>query len=183
MNVRNSACLAALISAIALPAQADSGFYLGGGVSRTKIEDSTGNPGGDSFDDTATGGKVFAGYHLDVIPLLKFAAEAGYRDSGHATELQPLGDIKYRLHGFDYAVLGGVGLGPVDIMARFGGMNYKLKKDVLGVTNDYDGTAPVYGLGVWFTLFGVGVRAEYERIHVDELDKVSTVSLSAFYQF
>jgi hypothetical protein len=43
--------------------------------------------------------------------------------------------------------------------------------------------APPIQLGVWITLFGVGVRAEYERIHVDELDKVSTVSLSAFYQF
>lgn len=183
MDIRKPACLAALISAVALPAHADSGFYLGGGVSRTKIEDSTGNPGGVSFDDTATGGKVFAGYHLDAIPLLKFAAEVGYRDSGHATESNVLGDVKYRLHGFDYAVLGGVGLGPVDLMARVGGMSYKLKKDVLGVTNDYDGTAPVYGLGVWFTLFGVGVRAEYERIHVDELDKAQAVSLSAFYQF
>ncbi|HVY07982.1 MAG TPA: outer membrane beta-barrel protein [Burkholderiales bacterium] len=183
---RKHLVLAALAAAIALPATAslaDSGVYIGGGVSRTKIEDSTGNPGGVDFNETGTGGKGFIGYHIDAIPLVKFAAEAGYRDSGHATDSTAVGDVKYNFHGFDYAVLAGVGLGPVDIMGRVGGISYKLKKDIAGVSNDYDGTAPVYGLGVWFTILGVGVRAEYERIHIDELDKAQAVSLSAFYQF
>ena len=169
--------------AIALPAQADSGVYLGGGVSRTKIEDSTGNPGGVDFNETATGGKLFAGYKLDAIPLVKFAAEVGYREAGQATDTTPVGDIKYRIHGFDYGVLAGVGLGPVDLMGRVGGLNYKLRKDIAGVRNDYDGTAPVYGVGLWFTLFHVGFRAEYERMHIDELDTVQSVSLSALVQF
>jgi hypothetical protein len=186
MKLRNQISLAALAVAsifTSLPALADSGIYLGGGVSRTKIEDSAGNPGGVNFDETGTGGKAFVGYHLDAIPLIKFAAELGYRDSGHATDSTPVGDIKYRFYGFDYAVLAGVGLGPVDIMGRVGGVNYKLKKDIAGLSNDYDGNAPVYGVGVWFTVAGVGIRAEYERIHIDELEKAQAVSLSAFYQF
>ncbi len=44
-------------------------------------------------------------------------------------------------------------------------------------------TAPVYGLGIWFTLFGVGVRAEYEKINMKELDNAHMLSASAFYQF
>jgi hypothetical protein len=166
-----------------LPAHADSGIYVGGGITHTKIEDSAGNPGGVPFDDTATGGKLFAGYHLDAIPLLKFAAEVGYREAGQATESRAPGDVKYRIHGFDYGVLAGVGLGPVDLMGRVGGMSYKLRKDIAGVRNDYDGTAPVYGVGVWFTLVGVGIRAEYEKIDIDELDKSNMISVSAFYQF
>ncbi|HYJ17707.1 MAG TPA: hypothetical protein VEW72_00900, partial [Burkholderiales bacterium] len=76
-----------------------------------------------------------------------------------------------------------VGLGPVDLFARVGGMQYDLQKNVLGVKNDYDGTAPLYGIGLWVTLFGLGVRAEYEKIDIDQLDNVEMVSVSAFYQF
>ena len=180
---RNLIGLAALALAIALPAHADSGVYLGGGITRTNIQDSAGNPGGMAFDENALGGKLFAGYKLDLIPLFKFAAEAGYREAGQGTSSPAAGDVKYRIHGFDYAVLAGVGLGPVDLMGRVGGMNYRLEKNITGVPRNFDGTAPVYGVGLWFTLFGVGLRAEYERIQIDELDKTGVTSLSMFYQF
>jgi hypothetical protein len=186
MIQRKLSTLAAIGLAAILPAltaHADSGVYLGGGLTSTKIEDSAGNPGGMPFNDTATGGKLFAGYHVDAIPLFKFAVEAGYREAGQATESQAVGDVKYRIHGFDYAVLAGIGLGPVDLMGRVGGMNYKLEKNIGGVKNKYDGTAPVYGIGLWFTLVGVGIRAEYEKIDIDELDKSDMISVSAFYQF
>src|SRR6185436_6809355 len=91
--------------------------------------------------------------------------------------------VSYKAHGIDYAVLAGLGLGPVDLMARLGGLNYKLEKNVGGVHNDYDGNAPVYGIGLWFTLFGVGVRAEYEKIDIKELDDAQMVSVSAFFKF
>ena len=183
MIQRNLIGLAAFTLAIALPAHADSGVYLGGGITRTNIHDSPGNPGGMAFDENALGGKLFAGYKLDLIPLFKFAAEAGYREAGQGTSSPAAGDVKYRIHGFDYAVLAGVGLGPVDLMGRVGGMNYRLEKNITGVPRNFDGTAPVYGVGLWFTLFGVGLRAEYERIQIDELDKTGVTSLSMFYQF
>jgi hypothetical protein len=180
---RNPIGVAALALAIALPAHADSGVYLGGGITRTNIQDSAGNPGGVAFEENALGGKLFAGYKLDVIPLFKFAAEAGYREAGQATSSPVAGDVKYRVHGFDYAVLAGVGLGPVDLMGRVGAINYRLEKNITGVQRNFDGTAPVYGVGLWFTLFGVGLRAEYERIQIDELDKTGVTSLGMFYQF
>lgn len=176
-------CLTFATAFPAMSSHADSGVYIGGGVGRSNLEDSAGNPGGVPFDESANAGKAFVGYHLDFLPLLKFAAEAGYRDLGKPDTRVGGVPVEYHARGFDYGLMGGLGLGPVDLMARVGGMEYKLRKSVGGVTNDYDGHAPVYGVGAWFTLFGVGVRAEYERIKIDQLDKADMVSVSAFYQF
>lgn len=175
---------AALALSLALPAQADSGIYLGGGASRTKIEDSVGNAGGMDFDQSATGLKVFGGYKFDALPLLRLAAEVGYRDTGQATAtLAPAVEAKYRARGLDYGVMAGLGLGPMDLMGKLGGFSYKLDKDGPGLVNRYNGNAPVYGVGLWFTIFHVGVRAEYERIHIDELDKTNAFTISALVQF
>lgn len=176
----------ALLAALALPgfaAQAESGIYIGGGVSQANIQDSPGNPAGTSFDESAVGARLFAGYHLDVLPIIKFAAEVGYRELGQASRSDSGVDTKYRVHGPDYALMAGVGLGPVDLFGRAGAMNYKLQKDIGGAKSDFDGTAPVYGVGAWFTLFGVGVRAEFERIDIKQLDRVQVISASMFYQF
>ena len=176
-------CLAFAMIFSGMAARADSGVYVGGGLGKSKIEDSAGNPGGVPFDESATAGKAFVGYHLDFLPIVTFAAEAGYRDFGKPDSRIGGVPVEYRARGFDYGLMGGVGLGPVDLLARVGGMNYRLQKTVGGVRNDYDGNAPVYGVGLWFTLAHIGVRAEYERIKIDELDKAEMVSVSAFYQF
>ena len=157
-----------------MKAHADSGVYFGGGVGGTKVEDSSGNPAGVLLDQTAAGLKVFAGYRLDAIPLIKFAAEVGYRELGRAD---------YRIHGPDYGVLAGVQLGPVNLFGRVGAMNYEMDKITGGGNNSFDGTAPVYGVGAWFTILRVGVRAELERIDIKELDKAYMYSISALYQF
>jgi OOP family OmpA-OmpF porin len=186
MNHRKPITLAALAFAANLSvmaAHADSGIYIGGGAGKTNMQDSAGNPGGVQFDESSAALKLFAGYHLDFIPLLKFAAEVGYRDLGRPTSSQGGVDVEYRANGFDYGVMAGLGLGPVDLFGRVGGMNYRLQKIVGGTRSDFDGTAPVYGLGIWFTLFGVGIRAEYEKIDMKELDNAHMLSASAFYQF
>lgn len=185
MTIRKLACSTAMILAAttAVSAQADSGVYVGGGVASAKIKDSAGNPGGVDFSESDVGLKLFAGYKLDVLPLVKLAAEAGYRDLGKPATTIAGVDVDYRVQGFDYGLLAGVGLGPVDLFGRFGGIQYKLEKNIGGVRNDYDGSAPVYGVGAWFTLFGIGIRAEFEKIDVDELDDVQMTTVSAFYQF
>jgi hypothetical protein len=174
----------ALVTAIpVLSANADSGVYIGGAIGTAELKDSTGSPGGVNFKERDTAWKGFIGYHLDAIPLIKLAAEVGYRDLGTPDGSFGGVPVTYKAHGLDYAILGGLGLGPVDLMARFGGMNYKLDKNVGPVHNDYDGNAPVYGVGLWFTLFGVGVRAEYEKIDIKQLDDAQMVSVSLFYKF
>lgn len=174
--------LAASLSAISV--RADSGLYIGGAIGQSTIEDSAGTtpPNSVAIDETDTAWKGFVGYNFDFIPLIKFAVEAGYRDLG---EVNSSGGIpaEYSVTGIDYAALAGFGLGPVDIMARVGGMQYDLEKNIAGVRRDFDGTAPLYGVGIWFTLAGIGLRAEYEIIDIDELDKAEMYSVSAFYKF
>lgn len=165
-------------------ALADGGVYVGGGVGTAQIDDSAGNPGaiGD-FSESDTAWKAFVGYHIDAIPLVKFAAEIGYRDLGKPSGSIAGVPVEYSVKGFDAGVMAGVGLGPVDLFARVGGMQYDLRKSTGGVSNDYDGTAPVYGVGAWFTIAGIGIRAEYEQLDIDELDTVQMISVSAFYKF
>ena len=187
MDHRKLACAVSLAFAAPLAsvsALADSGVYIGGGIGSAKIEDSSGNPGAIAdFSETDAAWKGFVGYHFDVLPLIKFAAEVGYRDLGKPSGSVAGVPIEYSVKGLDYGVLAGVGLGPVDLFARVGGMQYDLKKSAGGVSNDYDGTAPVYGIGVWFTVAGIGVRADYDKIDIDELDNAEMLSISAFYKF
>lgn len=187
MDIRKLACSATLALAAPLASfsvLADSGVYVGGGVGSAKIEDSAGNPGAIAdFSETDTAWKGFVGYNLDVIPVVKFAAEIGYRDLGKPSGSAAGIPIEYSVKGLDYGVLAGVGLGPVDLFARVGGMQYDLKKTTGGVSNEYDGTAPVYGVGLWFTLAGIGFRADYDMVDIDELDSAEMVTISAFYKF
>lgn len=177
------ATLASMAFGLACPAFAEGGVYVGGGVGEATLEDSAQNSGGVDFDESDTAWKAFVGYHIDAIPLIKLAAEIGYRDLG-----QPNGSfggvpVEYSVKGLDYGVLGGVGLGPVDLMARVGGFQYDLEKNIGGTSREFDGTAPVYGIGAWFSIARIGVRAEYELIDIDELEDIEMISISAFFKF
>ncbi len=178
-----TAALAFAATGTAWPALAESGLYLGGGIGSATMEDDTGNPGGVDFDESDAAWKGFVGYNLDLLPLIKFAAEVGYRDLGQPDRSLAGIPVEYSAKGLDYGVLAGVGLGPVDLFARLGGFQYDLDKTVGGVTREFDGTAPVYGIGAWFTIAKIGVRAEYEKIDIDELDDAHMLSVSAFFKF
>lgn len=176
-----TAFVSAMVLCAALPLSAAHarGVYLGGGIGQAAIEDAPGTPSGATFDESDTAYKVFGGYRFDLLPIVSLSAEVGYRDLGNPNTV----GREYQVSGFDYAALAGLGLGPVEVFARFGGMQYDLEKTVAGVKREFDGTAPVYGVGARFSLFGLGVRAEYEMIDIDELDNVEMISVSAFYEF
>jgi hypothetical protein len=181
MRYLNPITILATVLGLALPVSAAyaNGFYLGGGVGEATIEDSAGNPGGISFDESDVAWKGYFGYRFDVLPIVSLSAEVGYRDLG-----KPNTSVaEYHVDGLDYAALAGVGLGPVELFARYGGMEYDLEKTIGPARFNFDGTANVYGAGVRFNLFGAGVRAEYEKIDIDELDNAEMISVSVFYQF
>jgi hypothetical protein len=172
------AVAAALFLLVTTPAFA-GGIYIGGGVGSATIEDSASNPGGTAFDESDSAFKIFGGYRFDWLPIVSLSGEVGFRDLGKPNA----GAVEYKVDGFDYAALAGVGLGPVEVFARLGGMQYDLDKTIGGTKTSFDGSAPVYGVGARFTLFGIGLRAEYETIDIDELDNVEMISISAFYEF
>jgi len=186
MNTRKLALAAAFAlsaTGLACPALADSGLYVGGGLGTATTQDDTGTEGGVNFDESDTAWKLFVGYNLDLIPLIKFAVEAGYRDLGNPDSSVGGVPVDYNVKGFDVGVLAGVGLGPVDLFAKVGGMQYDVDKNIGGATRSFDGTAPVYGIGAWLTFSKIGVRAEYEVIDIDELDSADMASISIFYKF
>jgi len=160
------------------PAHA-GGVYVGGGVGTASIEDSPGNPNGMPFNESDAAFKVFGGYRFDLLPIVSLSAEAGYRNLGKPKTAV----AEYKVDGFDYGALAGVGLGPVEMFARVGGMHYNLDKTSGGTKTSFDGSAPVYGVGARLSVFGIGVRAEYEKIDIKELDNAHMISVSAFYQF
>ena len=185
MDIRKLVCSATVALAASLTALAvhANGIYVGGGVGSAKIEDSPGNSAGTQFDETDAAWKAFGGYRFDVLPIVSLSAEVGYRDLGKPSASSGGVPVEYKLTGFDYAVLAGVGLGPVEVYARLGGMQYDLKKTRGATETKFDGSATVYGIGAQMMLFGIGVRAEYEKIDIKQLDNVDTISVSAFYKF
>ncbi|MGH6819416.1 MAG: outer membrane beta-barrel protein [Methylocella sp.] len=168
----------ALFIIVTTPAFA-GGIYIGGGVGSATIEDSASNPAGTAFNESDSAFKIFGGYRFDWLPIVSLSGEVGFRDLGKPSTSA----AEYKVDGFDYGALAGLGLGPVELFARVGGMQYDLDKTIGGTKTSFDGSAPVYGVGARFSLFGIGVRAEYEKIDIDELDNVEMISVSAFYEF
>jgi hypothetical protein len=166
---------------VALPVSAAhaGGVYVGGGVGSANIKDSASNPAGTAFDKSDAAYKIFGGYRFDLLPIVSLSGEVGYRNLGTPNT----STAEYKVDGFDFGALAGVGLGPVEVFARVGGMQYNLDKTIGGAKTSFDGSAPVYGVGARFSLFGIGVRAEYEKIDIKELDNAEMISISAFYQF
>ena len=172
------AVAAALFIIVTTPALA-GGIYIGGGVGSATIQDSASNPAGTAFDESDSAFKIFGGYRFDWLPIVSLSGEVGFRDLGKPNA----SGAEYNVDGFDYAALAGLGLGPMELFARLGGMEYNLDKTIGGTKTSFDGSAPVYGVGARFIVSGIGVGAEYENIDMDELDNAETISISAFYQF
>ena len=173
------ALVTVLGAALSVPAAHAGGVYVGGGAGTASIKDSASNPGGTQFNESDAAFKVFGGYRFDLLPIVSLSGEVGYRNLGKPNTAA----AEYKVRGFDYAALAGIGLGPIEVFARAGGMRYDLDKTIGGVKNSFDGSAPVYGVGARFSVFGIGVRAEYEKIDIKELDNAQMISVSAFYQF
>jgi hypothetical protein len=185
MHIRHFACsttLALIMGLAAFSAQAN-GIYVGGGAGSDTIKDSPGNDGGTQFNKTGTAWRAFGGYRFDVLPIVSLSAEVGYRDLGKPSVTQGGVTAEYKTTGFDYAALAGVGLGPLELYGRVGGMEYDLKKTIGPTETKFTGTAPVYGVGVQLMFYGIGIRAEYEKIDIKQLDSVDMISLSALYKF
>jgi hypothetical protein len=184
MYFRNLLAIVSLAGLVGLPgiaaAQRDdpaggnaTGIYLGGGVGRSTLETdlTTG-----AFDESDTAWKAFLGYHLDFIPVVKAAVEVGWRDLGNPAAA----GSEVEVRGWDYSALAGFGLGPVELFGRLGRYQYDF---TASGTGDADGSANLYGVGLSFVVFGLGVRAEYEKLNIDELDDARMASVSVLFQF
>jgi|GraSoiStandDraft_24_1057298.scaffolds.fasta_scaffold70825_1 hypothetical protein len=167
-----------LLAATPRAEAADNGFYLGAGVTKTKFDSS--DFGDVKLDDSSY--KVIAG----IRPLDWIAFEVNYVDLGKdSAAISPGVTSKIDANALTGSVLLLKEFQIVDLYARAGLAHWKLNGTVTGFGSDSEnGNEFTYGAGVGVHFGSIGVRAEYERFRIGDLDtNVNTYSLGFTYTF
>lgn len=169
-----------LCGAAAFQARAESGLYLGGGVGQASVKDST--SAGD-FDADNAAYKGFVGYRFGMLPIVDLAVEGGYVDFGKPS--QDLGGqrAELKLHGAYAAGLLIFPLGPIDLYGKGGVIEAKTESSLGGISTSRSSSSGFYGAGVGLRVWKIGLRAEYERYQIKDVDRVQMLSVSALFQF
>jgi hypothetical protein len=168
----------ALIATAPRAEAADNGFYLGAGVTKTKFDSN--DFGNVKLDDSSF--KVIAG----IRPLDWIAFEVNYVDLGSDSEtISPGVTSKIDANALTGSVLLLKEFQIVDIYARAGLAHWKVNGSATGLGSDSEnGDEFTYGAGVGVHFGSIGVRAEYERFRIGDLDtNVNTYSLGFTYTF
>ena len=174
---------AASLSLFALGAQAaDNGVYLGASVGQSSTEYEQSFAGEDfNFDTSSTGFKAIAGWRF----LDWLAVEGNYVDLGSGDD-NVLGEkIETDINGVSLSAVGFLPVGPVDVFARVGAINWNADLDApgLGISGSEDGTDLTYGIGAQFRVWSLSLRAEYEIFDISDADNVDMISLGVTWTF
>lgn len=173
----------AALGLVAGPAlAADNGVYLGASVGQSGVTFEETVAGEDfEFDTDSTGYKAILGWRF----LDWLAVEANYVDLGSGDDNVAGTRIETDVNGVSLAAVGFLPLGPVDLFARVGVIDWKadVTASDLGFDVSDDGTDLAYGVGAQFRVWSLGLRAEYERFDISEADTVDMVSLGVTWTF
>ena len=178
-----AAALATSCSLLSLPAlSADNGIYLGASLGQSSVQFDD-NIGGQklNFDASATGFKAIAGWRfLDWV-----AVEANYVDLGSGDDNVQGQRIESDVNGVALSAVGFVPIGPVDLFARVGAVNWNADRDApnLGVSSSEDGTDLTYGVGAQFRVWSLSIRGEYEVFDISNADTVDMFSIGVTWTF
>ncbi len=175
------AWLGAGLALLAGPAlAADNGFYLGAGIGQANVQVEPGE-GLPTFDEDDTGYKLIAGFR----PLDWLGAEVNYVDLG-----APSGEVAGNVVETDAKGLSAFGivfleLPLVDLYGKLGVIRWDASANIpaLDLSGDDSGTDFAWGAGLQVRLLSFGVRLEYERFEISDLDESSFLSLSLTYTF
>lgn len=172
--------LATLITAFSATPQAADGLYLGAGIGLATFKDQVGTETVEA-DDAAFRG--FIGWRFDGVPLIDLAVEAAYTDFGRPSQTMAGQNVQFKLTGPSLAGLLILPLGPVDLYAKGGVLSWQSERSAAGLTASQSGTDAFYGAGVGFYLWKVGIRAEYERFQIKDVDRLEMLSVNVLFQF
>lgn len=178
-----AAAFAASCSLLSVPAlSADNGIYLGASLGQSSVEFDD-NIGGQNFnfDTSATGFKAIAGWRfLDWV-----AVEANYVDLGSGDDNVQGERIESDVNGISLSAVGFVPIGPVDLFARVGAVNWNADFDApnLGLSASDDGTDLTYGVGAQFRVWSLSIRGEYEIFDISDADTVDMFSIGVTWTF
>ena len=170
--------LAGLASAFALvtlpAAAADNGIYLGASVGQSGLEIDDFD-----YDASATGYKIIAGWRF----LDWLAVEGNYVDFGSGDDRVAGTKIETEADGISLSAVGFLPVGPVDLFARVGAVDWSadLSSPGFGSGSD-DGTDLTYGIGAQFRVWSLSIRAEYEMFDISDAD-LDMISLGVTWTF
>jgi hypothetical protein len=167
--------LIATLAVASLPAvAADNGIYLGGSVGQSSLQVDDFN-----YDADSTGYKLIAGWRF----LDWLAVEGNYIDFGSGDDSVDGTRIESEADGVSLSAVGFLPVGPVDLFARVGAVDWSadLSSSGLGSESD-DGTDLTYGVGAQFRVWSLSIRAEYEIFDIEDAD-VDMISLGVTWTF
>lgn len=174
------AVLATSAGLTALPAMAaDNGIYLGASLGQGGVQaDQVIN--GVDFDASSLGFKVIAGWRF----LDWLAVEANYVDLGTGDDKVQGVKVESDVSGISASAVGFLPIGPVDLFARVGAINWDADLDVSGVSGNFsdDGTDLTYGVGAQFRVWSLSIRGEYEVFDIEGAD-VDLISVGVTWTF
>ena len=174
------AALAAGMAAV--PAQsADNGIFLGGSVGAAGVKaDDSFDVSNFDYDAGSTGYKLIAGWRF----LEWLAVEADYVDLGSGDDKVQGIELETDINGVSLSALGFLPLGPVDLMARVGAIDWSadLRAPGFGSISD-DGTDFTWGVGAQFRVSSLAIRAEYEQFDIADANTVDMISMGVTWTF
>jgi len=183
MNRRFPVILAAALFCLFRVAQlhAAEGLYIGAAIGQAGIKD---NVNTENFDSNDAAYKAFVGWRFKVLPVFDLAIEGAYTDFGKPSQTLGAQRVETSINGPSIAGLAILPLGPFDLYGKLGGINWNVDTTTTGnASSNRSGSDPFYGLGVGLNLGPLGLRAEYERFQIKDVDRVDLFSLSALFQF
>lgn len=182
MKIQSIACAAALMALASFPSHAvDNGIYLGAGVGQSGVEFDDDFEGTNlDFDASATSYKVIAGWRF----IDWLSVELNYVDLGTADDRVQGQKIETDIDGVSLSALGFLPIGPVDLFARVGAIDWSADLSVPGIgSGSDDGTDFTYGVGAQFRVWSLSLRAEYEVFDISDADTVDMISASVTWTF
>ena len=175
------ALTAATLGLGSLPALAvDNGIYLGGSVGQAGVSIEESFEGQDfDYDADSTAFKAIVGWRF----LDWLAVEGNYIDLGSGDDTIEGVKFETDVSGVSLSAVGFLPVGPVDLFARVGAVNWDADLSALGETFSDDGTDLTYGVGAQFRVWSLSIRAEYEQFDVDAADTVDLISVGVTWTF
>lgn len=185
MNRTGQVLLAGLAAALLTYGQAAAaadGLYLGLGIGAATVKDDFQTS---TFEADDVAYRAFIGWRFDEIPVIDLAVEAAYTNFGKPSQTlgMPAQNVEYELHGPSLAGLLILPLGPVDLYAKGGVLDWQLDRTVGATTSSHSGTDGFYGVGAGFYLWKLAFRVEYERFEIEDVDRLEMFSLDVLIQF
>ena len=166
----------------AVPAQsADNGIYLGGSVGAAGVKANDSFDGSNfNYDAGSTGYKLIAGWRF----LDWLAVEADYVDLGSGNDKVQGIELETDVNGVSLSAVGFLPLGPVDLLARVGAIDWSadLRAPGFGEISE-DGTDFTWGVGAQFRVWSLAIRAEYEQFDIADANTVDMISLGVTWTF